>query len=664
MLEVRVLGQFDVRLNNNPVDIPSRPAQSLLAHLILTAGTPHRREQLAGLLWPDATEANARSNLRHTLWRIRKALGTESNTKREYLVADELVIAFDSEADYWLDAALLAEKLAETATLDGLITSVSTYGGELLPGFYEEWVILERERLKAAFERKMQKLLDGLVEGQRWPEVLEWGERWIALGHLPEPAYRALMYAHSGLGDLSSVAAVFRRCSESLQRELGVGPSEQTLKAYQWLSSGGNPSAPKQAVVQPTGSESSATAVSALLKRWRKQKGGVLDLASLAIVHGSDEAVPIDSEEAALLIRSALHYGIDLEPWIKRAGSPQVAVAALVESLGAYPRPQVRLSIVDALKNLEIAEADQALLQIAASDDAPAVRAEAAVAAARRGSLKTVAGQLAADFQATRDASALEALVVVADKVGLPDDLGPYPRVPVALALAHRRWQAHKGSLLRQMILAAAGGALALALWGSASPFFTALMYPERFQREVKVVPIPAWVVSGVVAGIVWGVLQGAAMGFMVGLADALWWGTPHRRWRLVFGGLGGLVHSGLLISFFLAGLLPTSVTPAVYIPANILYGCLIGSALSLAIPPLGAYLSARRRWLPAIWASGISALITIPYVYTAYADGAALPFRLASAALFPLGLAFMLSNPWRGVSPAPDPTTKLRNTA
>jgi DNA-binding SARP family transcriptional activator len=667
MLEVRVLGQFDVRLNGNPVDLPSRPAQSLLAHLILTAGTPHRREHLAGLLWPDATEANARSNLRHTLWRIRKALGTESKTEREYLLADELVISFDPQAAYWLDAALLARstKPAQTETLDGLIASVSVYGGELLPGFYEEWVILERERLKAAFERKMQKVLEGLVEERRWPEVLEWGERWIALGHTPEPAYRALMHAHSGLGDLSSVAAVFRRCSEALQRELGVGPSEQTLKAYQWLSSGGNPGTPKQTAAQTTEGESAVTAISALLKHWRKQKGGVLDLASLAIVHGSDEAVPLDHEDVALLIRSALHYGIDLEPWIKRAGCPEVAVAALEASLETYPRPQVRLSIVDALKSLDVEEAHQALIRIAANDDAPAVRAEAAVAAARRGGLETVAGQLAANFQATRDASALEALVAVADEVGLPENLGPYPKFPVALALAHRRWQMYKSSIVRQMILAAVGGALALALCGSASPFFIALSSPEMFQKNLNFVSLPAWMVSGAVTGIIWGSLQGAPEGFMVGLADALWRGKPHCRWRLVFGGLAGLVNSILLIIFMATGLFGSSAMPAVYILASILDGCLIGSASSLAVPPLRAYLSARRRWLQAIGASGIIALITVPFIYTVYPEGAgaALPFRLAWAALFPLGLAFMLSNSRRGVSLAPDPTTKLRNT-
>jgi len=67
MLEVRLLGRFDVRHDGKAIAITSRPAQSLFAYLILSAGTAHRREKLAGLLWPDSLEETARDNLRHAL---------------------------------------------------------------------------------------------------------------------------------------------------------------------------------------------------------------------------------------------------------------------------------------------------------------------------------------------------------------------------------------------------------------------------------------------------------------------------------------------------------------------------------------------------------------------------------------------------------------------
>jgi two-component SAPR family response regulator len=74
VLEIRLLGQFELRRDGASVFLPSRPAQSLLAYLAITAGTAHRREKLAALLWPDAEEDNARNSLRHALWRIRKAI--------------------------------------------------------------------------------------------------------------------------------------------------------------------------------------------------------------------------------------------------------------------------------------------------------------------------------------------------------------------------------------------------------------------------------------------------------------------------------------------------------------------------------------------------------------------------------------------------------------
>jgi predicted ATPase/DNA-binding SARP family transcriptional activator len=234
ILEIRLLGKFDVRCDGKPITISSRPAQSLFAYLILTAGTSHRREKLAGMLWPDSLEETARDNVRHALWRVRKAL--PSNPKVEYLLTDDLSIAFTASAEHWLDATEL-EKLSGNASVDELITVLSDYQGELLPGFYDEWVVLEREHLSSIFEHHMARLLSLLQEEKRWLDVLEWGERWIKLGQRPEPAYRALMKAHAAKGDMSRVAATYERCVKSL-REIGVEPSEQTRALYEKLKSG------------------------------------------------------------------------------------------------------------------------------------------------------------------------------------------------------------------------------------------------------------------------------------------------------------------------------------------------------------------------------------------------------------------------------------------
>src|SRR5512132_3677586 len=100
MFEVHLLGRFDIQYKKKPVLISSRPAQSLFAYLILNAGTSHRREKLAGLLWPDSLEETARDNLRHALWRLRKAL--EAGSAASFLQADDVAISFQESSDYWL----------------------------------------------------------------------------------------------------------------------------------------------------------------------------------------------------------------------------------------------------------------------------------------------------------------------------------------------------------------------------------------------------------------------------------------------------------------------------------------------------------------------------------------------------------------------------------
>ena len=176
MLDVQLLGKFEIRRDGQVIEIPLRPAQSLLAYLLLNADKSVRREKLAGLLWPDSDEAGARNNLRQTLWRLRSVIGDD------YFVTDRVAVGVNAQADYQLDADTLQQVVDATTTADQLISVVSVYEDRLLPGFYDEWVLLEQERLQAIFEDRMQRLLDRLVEAGRWREAREWAEWWIARG--------------------------------------------------------------------------------------------------------------------------------------------------------------------------------------------------------------------------------------------------------------------------------------------------------------------------------------------------------------------------------------------------------------------------------------------------------------------------------------------------
>lgn len=175
MLTVALLGQLSVQLEGQPADVSLRPVQLLLVYLLLHRGVSHRRERLSGLLWPDYTEESARKNLRNTVYRLRKIIGDD------YLIAYRTTLAFNTAAPLQLDVAQL-EVETDPADIEALIRTVEAYQGELLPGFYEDWVLVERERLRALFEQWMQELLDALEVASRWKASLTWGEHWIAQG--------------------------------------------------------------------------------------------------------------------------------------------------------------------------------------------------------------------------------------------------------------------------------------------------------------------------------------------------------------------------------------------------------------------------------------------------------------------------------------------------
>ena len=231
MLEVRLLGQFQIHIDGKTVTIPFRAEQSLLAYLILNAGTAFRREHLSGLLWPDSDEANAKGYLRQALWRLRKAIHECAPSAPDYFQANKISIAFDPNQPYWLDCTILLNEAQ--AGLEDLLSATQTYTGELLPGFYDEWVMLERERLQAVFNRQMQRLLEQLQSANRWGDLIQQAERWIFLGDHPEPAYRALILGHARSGDLSGALAAYERCAITLERDLGVKPSAETQALIQ-----------------------------------------------------------------------------------------------------------------------------------------------------------------------------------------------------------------------------------------------------------------------------------------------------------------------------------------------------------------------------------------------------------------------------------------------
>lgn len=227
MLEARFLGNFEILIDGVSIDLPARKAQALLAFLVMNRSGQHRREKLAGMLWPDSDESSARSKLRYALWQLRNSVGDN------YFSADKITISLDPDVDIWLDCDNFQNRLAGSQTTENLEEIAALYLGDFLPGFYEDWILLERDRLRASFDLIIVQLIERLYGEGLWREVIEWSEKWISFGQAPEKAYQAIMAAQSRSGDKTSALNTYLRLEQVLDEELGVDPSKTTRQMYE-----------------------------------------------------------------------------------------------------------------------------------------------------------------------------------------------------------------------------------------------------------------------------------------------------------------------------------------------------------------------------------------------------------------------------------------------
>jgi DNA-binding SARP family transcriptional activator len=160
-LEITLFGVLSLeRGGRTAPPFPSRKARDLLAYLLLDHRALRPREQLADLFWPDLDGAKARHCLNTTLWRLRGVLGPLEEGAQPYLRVDAERIGFNSASDFRLNVAEF-EVACRNAEHAGPPSpdrrtrwdraAVERYRADLLTDCYDEWCLVERERLQLLF---------------------------------------------------------------------------------------------------------------------------------------------------------------------------------------------------------------------------------------------------------------------------------------------------------------------------------------------------------------------------------------------------------------------------------------------------------------------------------------------------------------------------------
>jgi DNA-binding SARP family transcriptional activator len=228
------------------VGLEGHKLQELLCYLLLYRDRPHPREVLADRLCPDVPGDRARTCLRQVLWRLQHSLDGQLDLAEcgLFLVEPDW-IQLNPEANWWLDVAeferafavvaCVADEELEPQDVRTLESAVSLYRGDLLEGWYQDWCLVERERLQDMYLAMLDALIGHCEATHQYQAGLAYGARKLSYDRAQERTHRRLMRLHYTAGHRTRALRQYQRCADTLEQELGVKPARRTQALYEQI---------------------------------------------------------------------------------------------------------------------------------------------------------------------------------------------------------------------------------------------------------------------------------------------------------------------------------------------------------------------------------------------------------------------------------------------
>jgi DNA-binding SARP family transcriptional activator len=210
-------GGFQLTVAGEPVVLGHCGAR-LFAYLAL-ARREVLRSRVAGELWQNSSPDRASRNLRTALWRIpRQCVGLVERR------ADTLAV----NPALWVDVADLEARASAVLTepVEPDVVHPIRRLTDLLPGWSDAWVIVERERLRLLCLEALEAAASTSVRQGRPALALELATTVVQAEPLRESAWRLVVLAHRDQGNVAAALRAYQAYARSLRRELGIRPSE------------------------------------------------------------------------------------------------------------------------------------------------------------------------------------------------------------------------------------------------------------------------------------------------------------------------------------------------------------------------------------------------------------------------------------------------------
>lgn len=234
-IRLLLLGPFQLERAHQVISLPRRKVEGLLAYLVLHP-QEHAREHLAALFWGDSNDASARTSLRVALNTLRTLIGDD------LLDADRTTVTLNPAFPVWCDAPEFTRLGTSGApghatpnaeSLAMLETAVNLYRGDLLAGFYDDWVLALREVYRERYLQMLAHLAQAYRAAGEYTRAIGYARQILATDPAQEQAHQQLMFCYWRAGNRHAALEQFQECKNVLAQELGVEPARETIELYE-----------------------------------------------------------------------------------------------------------------------------------------------------------------------------------------------------------------------------------------------------------------------------------------------------------------------------------------------------------------------------------------------------------------------------------------------
>lgn len=229
-LRVYLFGSMRIERDNVKIRLPRRKVESLLAYLFLHP-EQHVRDHLATLFWGDSSDAEARHSLRTALATVRQQVSPD------LLLTDRDHVQLNPDFALWVDLRQLLslEEMPDHPSVDFLQTHLALWQGDLLAGFYDEWITIEREHYQTRLIKLFLQVTQNLRARSEYAQAIVVAKQVLALDPANEHAHQHLMFCYVASGDRPAALRQYELCVRALQDDVDAPPMPETTALYQWI---------------------------------------------------------------------------------------------------------------------------------------------------------------------------------------------------------------------------------------------------------------------------------------------------------------------------------------------------------------------------------------------------------------------------------------------